>query len=78
MFNLPGYVFGTHPRKVVEEKMLDPRSHFDKKDLCQRCLTGIDNNHDGDCAFCHKLTDEEAANMRRIVLLTTIEEIQRT
>lgn len=53
----------------------DPRSHFDKKNLCRRCLTGIDDNHDGDCAFCHKLTDKEAARMRRAVLLTTIDAV---
>jgi hypothetical protein len=54
----------------------DPRSHFDRKNLCHRCLTGIDDDKDGDCAFCHRLSDEEAANMRRLVLLSTIDAIQ--
>lgn len=58
------------------ELQSDPRNHFNKKDLCQRCLTGIDDDHDGDCAFCHKLMDVEAANMRRIVLQMTIHEIE--
>lgn len=56
----------------------DPRAHFNKKDLCRRCLTGIDDDHDGNCAFCAKLTDKEAAKMRRAVLLTTIDEVIRS
>lgn len=59
------------------EQAIDPRAHFNKNNLCHRCLTGIDNDNDGDCAFCHKLTEAEAANMRRIVLQTTVDEIQR-
>lgn len=56
---------------------MDTRKHFDKKNLCQRCLTGVDNDHDGNCAFCAKLTDEEAAKMRVSVLTFTIAEIGR-
>lgn len=55
----------------------DPRSHFNKKNLCPRCLTGIDDDHDGNCAFCACLSDSEAANMRRIVLQVTVDMVQQ-
>lgn len=35
------------------------------KDLCQRCLSGIDDDHDGDCGVCARLSNEEAAWMKK-------------
>jgi hypothetical protein len=60
----------------IESKRSDPREYFNKKNLCHRCLTGIDNNHDGDCMLCHKIGDEEAAKMRRAILLFTLAGIE--
>lgn len=31
--------------------------------LCLRCWTGIDNNNDGDCLVCCKLTGVEAKEL---------------
>jgi len=31
-----------------------------RKDVCQRCFSGIDNDNDGNCATCFKLEDEQA------------------
>lgn len=59
-----------------ENRPMDPRNHFDKKNLCHRCLTGIDNNRDGDCGFCHRLTDNEAQRMRAAVLIATMYELE--
>lgn len=38
---------------------------LNRKNVCQRCLSGIDDNHDGDCATCASLNDEQAAWMKR-------------
>ena len=32
--------------------------------LCQRCQVGVDNDGDGNCGFCAKVSDEDAAVMR--------------
>lgn len=34
------------------------------KDACQRCMSGIDDDHDGNCATCAKMSDETAKFMR--------------
>lgn len=26
---------------------------------CPRCLTGVDDDHDGDCGFCARLSDSQ-------------------
>jgi hypothetical protein len=36
-----------------------------REDLCQRCFSGIDDDHDGNCPACAKLNDEDAAWMKR-------------
>lgn len=30
-----------------------------KTELCQRCFTGIDDNRDGNCAFCARLSEAD-------------------
>lgn len=39
-----------------------------RKDICQRCLSGIDDNHDGNCPTCANMDDEKAAWMNKIRL----------
>ena len=60
----------------IESKRSDPREYFNKKNLCRRCLTGIDNNHDGDCMLCHRMSADEAAKMRRAILMFTLAGIE--
>ena len=33
-------------------------------DTCKRCLTGIDDDNDGTCAYCVNFTDAEIALLR--------------
>lgn len=35
-----------------------------REDLCKRCYSGIDDDHDGNCHACAKLSDEQAAWMK--------------
>ncbi len=35
------------------------------KDVCQRCLSGIDDDHDGNCYVCARMGDEQAAWMKK-------------
>lgn len=37
---------------------------LNRKDLCPRCLSGIDDDHDGNCAVCARMDDKEALFMR--------------
>lgn len=39
-----------------------------RKDVCQRCLSGIDDDHDGNCPTCAKMNDDKAAWMKKIRL----------
>lgn len=36
-----------------------------REDLCQRCFSGIDDDHDGNCPSCAGWDDEKAAWMKR-------------
>lgn len=36
-----------------------------RKDLCQRCFSGIDDDHDGNCHACAKLSDGDSAWMKQ-------------
>jgi hypothetical protein len=35
-----------------------------RKDLCQRCFSGIDDDGDGNCGLCARLSDNEAQFMK--------------
>lgn len=35
-----------------------------RKDLCEQCYSGIDDDHDGNCPTCAKMDDEKAAWMK--------------
>lgn len=47
---------------------------LNRKDLCQRCFSGIDNDRDGDCATCARLSDEDAAWMKKTRLNMEVQE----
>lgn len=34
---------------------------LNRKDVCQRCFSGIDDDGDGNCPMCAELEDKEAA-----------------
>ena len=36
-----------------------------RENLCQRCFSGIDDDHDGNCPTCAGMDDENAAWMKR-------------
>ena len=36
-----------------------------EKQWCRRCWSGVDDDGDGDCAICARLSDEEAALLAR-------------
>ena len=37
---------------------------LNRKDVCQRCLSGVDDDHDGNCAVCARMDDETALKMK--------------
>jgi hypothetical protein len=47
------------------------------KDLCNRCFSGIDDDHDGDCPTCAEMDDHKAAWMKQtrfnLEMLKTLE-----
>lgn len=38
---------------------------LNRKYLCQRCFSGIDDNHDGNCPTCASMDDDKAAWMKK-------------
>lgn len=36
-----------------------------RKDLCQRCFSGIDDDGDGNCSTCARMGDKQAAWMKK-------------
>lgn len=39
-----------------------------RRDVCQRCLSGIDDDHDGNCPVCARMDNETAAWMAKTQL----------
>jgi hypothetical protein len=38
---------------------------MNRKDLCQRCFSGINDDHDGNCPTCADMDGDEAAWMKK-------------
>lgn len=36
-----------------------------RKDLCSRCFSGIDDDHDGNCPTCASINDDKALWMKK-------------
>ena len=45
-----------------------------RKYLCQRCFSGIDDDHDGNCPSCANMDDEKAAWMKKTRLNMELEQ----
>jgi hypothetical protein len=45
-----------------------------RKDLCKRCFSGIDDDHDGNCATCAKMDDDTAAWAKKTRLKLELEQ----
>lgn len=54
-------LFGREWKKVKEPTPLTRLRDKILPRQCPRCLFGVDNDGDGNCSFCAKLTDAEAA-----------------
>lgn len=37
---------------------------MNRKDVCQRCFSGIDDDGDGNCSTCARMGDKQAAWMK--------------
>lgn len=38
---------------------------MNRKGICSRCFSGIDDDHDGNCPACANMDDKKAAWMKR-------------
>lgn len=45
---------------------------MNRKDLCHRCFSGIDDDGDGNCFTCAKIDDKIAALMKKTRLIMEI------
>lgn len=45
-----------------------------RKDLCQRCFSGIDDDGDGNCSTCARMGDEQALWMKKTRLAMELAE----
>jgi hypothetical protein len=51
---------------------------LNRKDVCQRCFSGIDNDGDGNCATCAGMDDERAAWMKKTRLSLEMEPVDKS
>lgn len=58
----------------MENPLID---FLNSPDLCPRCYTGVDNDHDGDCGTCAGLPEKAVAQMRIVVLLAVGQAMQK-
>lgn len=49
---------------------------LNRKDVCQRCFSGIDDDGDGNCSTCARMDDERAAWMKKTRLSMEIQSAQ--
>jgi hypothetical protein len=53
-------------------RLIHRRHHIsdwiNRKDVCQRCFSGIDDDHDGNCPTCANMDDDKAAWMKQMRL----------
>lgn len=50
---------------------------LNRKDVCQRCFSGIDDDQNGNCVICAKMDAEEAAWMKKVRIKMEIVEGDR-
>ena len=56
--------------------MTNPLTEFlETPNLCPRCYIGTDDDHDGDCAVCAGLPENDVARMRIVSLMALAETI---
>lgn len=52
----------------MNHKGYTPQTGIMSKTLCPRCLTGVDDDNDGNCGYCARLSDAKIAQLLRMRL----------